>query len=121
MQTNFEEVLTRVTDFLKSEAKTETVIGKEFTLGEFTCVPVIRVGLGFGYGSGEGEDDKKGHGAGSGAGAGIGIEPLGFLVSRGAEISFVPSRSSKGLAAAFEKMPDVLEKFLTTKEQASAN
>jgi hypothetical protein len=31
MQTNFEEVLTKVTDFLKSEAKTETVIGKEFS------------------------------------------------------------------------------------------
>ena len=121
MQTNFDEVLSKVTDFLKSEAKTETVIGKEFTLGEFTCVPVIRVGLGFGYGGGEGEDATKGHGGGSGAGAGIGIEPLGFLVARGAEISFVPSRSSKGLAAAFEKMPDVLEKFLAGKEKVAAN
>ena len=121
MTTNFDEVLTKVTDFLKSEAKTETVIGKEFTLGEFSCVPVIRVGLGFGYGGGEGEDEKKSHGGGSGAGAGIGVEPLGFLVTRGAEISFVPSRSSKGLAAAFEKMPDVLEKFLAGKEKASTN
>ena len=121
MLTNFEEVLTKVTDFLKSEAKTETVIGKEFTLGEFTCVPVIRVGIGFGYGGGEGEDDKKSHGAGSGAGAGIGVEPLGFLVARGAEISFVPSRNTKGLAAAFEKMPDVLEKFLAGREKVSTN
>jgi uncharacterized spore protein YtfJ len=121
MQTNFEEVLTKVTDFLKSEAKTETVIGKEFTLGEFSCVPVIRVGLGFGYGGGEGEDDKKSHGGGSGAGAGIGVEPLGFLVTRGAEISFVPTRNSKGLAAAFEKMPDVLEKFLAGKDTAGTN
>lgn len=121
MQTNFDEVLTKVTDFLKSEAKTETVIGKEFKLGEFTCVPVIRVGLGFGYGGGEGEDEKKAHGGGSGAGAGIGVEPMGFLVARGTEISFVPSRSSKGLAAAFEKMPDVLEKFLASKEMAGKN
>lgn len=121
MQTNFEEVLTKVTDFLKSEAKTETVIGKEFTLGEFSCVPVIRVGLGFGYGGGEGEDDKKSHGGGSGAGAGIGVEPLGFLVTRASEISFVPTRNSKGLAAAFEKMPDVLEKFLAGKETAATN
>ena len=121
MQTNFEEVLTKVTDFLKSEAKTETVIGKEFSLGEFTCVPVIRVGLGFGYGGGEGEDDKKSHGGGSGAGAGIGVEPLGFLVTRGTEISFVPTRNSKGLAAAFEKMPDVLEKFLAGKDKVGTN
>lgn len=121
MQTNFEDVLTKVTDFLKSEAKTETVIGKEFSLGEFTCVPVIRIGLGFGYGGGEGEDDKRGHGGGSGAGAGIGIEPMGFLVARGAEISFVPSRNSKGLSAAFEKMPEVLEKYLAGKEKPAAN
>jgi uncharacterized spore protein YtfJ len=121
MQTNFEEVLSKVTDFLKTEAKTETVIGKEFKLGEFTCVPVIRVGLGFGYGGGEGEDEKKAHGGGSGAGAGIGIEPLGFLVTRASEISFVPSRNSKGLSAAFEKMPDVLEKFLSGKEKVNVN
>jgi uncharacterized spore protein YtfJ len=121
MQTNFEEVLAQVTGFLKSEAKTETVVGKEFKLGEFTCVPVIRVGLGFGYGGGEGEDQTKAHGGGSGAGAGIGIEPMGFLVSRGADISFVPAKHSKGLAAAFEKMPDVLEKFLEFKEEVPAN
>ncbi|MBL7825593.1 MAG: GerW family sporulation protein [Saprospiraceae bacterium] len=122
MTTNFEEVLTKVTDFLKSEAQTETVIGKEFTLGEFTCVPVIRVGLGFGYGGGEAEDDKKAHGGGSGAGAGIGIEPMGFLVARGAEINFVPSRNSKGLAAAFEKLPDILDKYLAGKQiEAAAN
>lgn len=117
MQTNFDDVLTKVTDFLKSEAKTETVVGEEFILGEFTCVPVIRVGLGFGYGGGEGKDEKKGQGGGSGAGAGIGIEPLGFLATRGSEISFIPSKNSKGLAAAFEKMPDVLEKYLAGKEK----
>ena len=121
MQTNFDEVLTKVTDFLKNEAKTETVIGKEFKLGEFTCVPVIRIGLGFGYGGGEGADQNKSHGGGSGAGAGIGLEPLGFMVTRKSEISFIPTRSSKGLAAAFEKMPDILEKFLDEKEKVSAN
>ncbi|MCB9330884.1 MAG: sporulation protein [Lewinellaceae bacterium] len=120
MKEKVEEVLSKVTDFLKTEAKTETVIGKEFKLGEFTCVPVIRMGLGFGYGGGEGGDTKQGHGEGSGAGAGIGIEPLGFLVTRGAEISFVPAKNSKGLSAAFEKMPDVLEKFIESREKAPA-
>lgn len=117
MQANFDDVLVKVTEFLKTEARTETVVGKEFKLGEFTCVPVVRVGLGFGYGGGEGGDEKHAHGEGSGAGAGIGIEPLGFLVSRGSEISFVPSRTSHGLSAAIEKMPDVLEKFMATKSK----
>ena len=112
MQANFDEVLTRVTDFLKSEAKTETVIGKEFKLGEFTCVPVIRVGMGMGFGSGEGGDAKSVKGEGGGGGAGFGIEPMGFLVTHGAEISFVAAKTSKGLSAAFEKMPDILEKYL---------
>ncbi|MCF8244977.1 MAG: sporulation protein [Saprospiraceae bacterium] len=117
MKTNFDEVLSKVTEFLKTEARTETVVGKEFKLGEFTCVPVIRVGLGFGYGAGEGGDEKHAHGEGSGAGAGIGIEPLGFLATHGKEISFVPSRTSHGLSAAIEKIPDVLEKFLAGKEK----
>lgn len=120
MKANFDDVLAKVTDFLKSEAKTETVVGKEFKLGEFSCVPVIRVGLGFGYGGGEGSAEKQGHGEGSGAGAGIGVEPMGFLVSRGAEISFVPSKSSRGLSAAFEKMPEVLEKYFAQKPAESA-
>lgn len=118
---NFEETLTQVTQFLQNEAKTETVVGQEFKLGEFTCVPVIRLGMGFGYGAGEGTDVKQNQGGGSGAGAGMGIEPLGFLVTRGGEISFVPARSSKGLTAAFEKVPDLLEKFLQRKaEETSA-
>lgn len=116
MNTNYEEVLRRLTDFLKSESSTETVIGKEFSLGAFTCVPVIRLGMGFGFGGGEGDmPGQTGHGEGSGAGAGFGIEPMGFLVSKGQEISFVPTRSSKGLAAAFEKMPDLLEKFMSNR------
>lgn len=115
-----EDVLSKVTDFIKSEAKTETVMGKEFTLGEFTCVPVIRLGMGFGYGGGEGEvpNSKSGHGEGAGAGAGMGIEPVGFLATRGGEISFIPARNTKGLSAAFEKIPDLLEKFMATNKKA---
>lgn len=108
-----EEVFEKVTDFLKSEGKTETIIGKEFKLGEFTCVPVISMGIGFGGGSGEGKGNSKGTGEGTGIGgaAGLGMGPVGFLVSRGNEIQFVSTRSSKGLSATFEKLPDLLEKF----------
>lgn len=113
---NLNDMFTKMTDFLKSEAKTETIIGQQFTLGEFTCVPVMSVGLGFGGGGGEGKGKAKnadeGEGIGAGGGAGLGLGPVGFLVARGGEIQFIPTRNTKGLGAAFEKIPDVLEKFL---------
>lgn len=120
MNIQLDDVITKVTDFLKNEAKTETVVGAQFKLGEFTCVPVIRLGLGFGFGGGEGEGDNpksgKGKGEGSGAGAGTGIEPMGFLVTRGDEINFISTKSSKGLSAMFEKAPDILSKYFEKKE-----
>lgn len=122
MSKDINETVNQLTDFLKQEAKTETVVGKEFKLGEFTCVPVMRLGLGLGYGGGEGHDDKKG-GEGMGGGAGFGMDPIGFLVSRGSEISFVPSRHQSGFSKAMERIPDVLEKFVSArgKEKTSAN
>ncbi len=113
---NLTELLDKFTEFLKNEAKTETVIGKEFMLGEFKCVPVIGVGFGFGAGGGEGNSPKAGVGNGVGGGAGMGMGPMGFLVSRGDQIQFIPTRQSKGLSAAFEKVPELLEKYLDKKE-----
>ncbi len=109
MDYNLNEVMGKLTDFLKTEAKTETVIGQQFQLGEFQCVPVIGIGLGLGVGGGE---SKIPSGAGMGGGAGIGMGPLGFLVTKGSEIQFISTRQAKGLSAAFEKLPDLLEKYL---------
>jgi uncharacterized spore protein YtfJ len=117
MEMNFEEMIDRITKFIKSEAKTETVIGQAFQLGDFSCIPVIRVGMGFGTGGGEGDAPKTGHGAGGGAGAGMGIDPIGFLVAHGEQISFVSTKTNKGLAAAFEKVPDLISKFLDTRKE----
>ena len=122
MEPNFEEQLEKITDFMKSEANTKTVIGDQFELGEFTCVPVIRVGLGFGSGGGTGDSPKTGKGGGGGAGAGMGIEPIGFLVTREDQISFVNSSKSGGLAAAFEKVPELIDKMVNkpkSKEKAT--
>ena len=113
---NFEQVIDRIASFIKDEARTETVVGDSFKLGEYDCIPVIRVGLGFGTGGGEGDDEKDRHGTGMGAGAGMGIDPIGFLVSRGDEISFVSTRANKGLASTFEKVPELLSKFLESRE-----
>ncbi|MCB0585722.1 MAG: sporulation protein [Phaeodactylibacter sp.] len=112
MKINLEDLVPKITDFLRSEAKTETVIGKQFQLGEFNCVPVIRLGMGFGSGGGEGDAPQQGHGQGMGLGGGIGIEPIGFLVTRGTEISFISTRTKSSLSNAFDKAPELLEKFL---------
>ena len=113
---NVNDIFGKITEFLKTEAKTETIIGEQFKLGEFTCVPVMSVGMGFGGGGGEGKGNNKkageGEGTGAGAGAGLGIGPVGFLVTKGSDIQFIPTRSSKGLSAAFEKLPELMEKFM---------
>jgi len=124
MAFNIEEAVKQLTDFFKTEAKTETVVGQAFQLGEFNCVPVIKFGIGLGYGSGEGHGDMqgkgKGEGGGGGAGAGMGVEPIGFLTTRGDQISFIPTRTNKGMSAAFEKVPDLLEKMLDKKRTSKA-
>jgi uncharacterized spore protein YtfJ len=115
MDLHLDELLGKITDFMKTEANTDTVIGKEFQLGEFKCVPVIKVGMGFGSGGGEGTETKGNKGEGVGAGAGMGIEPIGFLATKGSEISFIETGKAHGLSAAFEKLPDLIEKIYDNK------
>ncbi len=119
MDMHFDQLVEKVTTFIEHEANSETVIGKPFELGNFKCIPVIRVGIGFGTGGGEGEATKQGHGEGGGAAAGMGIEPLGFLVAQGKEIQFISTKSNKGLSAAFEKVPDLIGKYLDQREKAN--
>jgi len=115
MELHFEELLKQITDFIKTEAKTDTVVGEAFELGEFKCTPVIKVGLGFGSGGGEGFEKKEIKGEGMGAGAGVGIEPIGFLVTKGDEISFLEAGKTHGLAAMFEKVPNMIENLAKTR------
>ena len=112
MELHFEELLKQITDFIKTEANTDTVVGKQFDLGEFKCVPVIKVGMGFGSGGGDTQSKKVTKGEGMGAGAGVGIEPIGFLVTKGDHISFLEAGKTHGLAALFEKVPDLVEKII---------
>ena len=117
MDLHFEELLGKITDFIKSEAKTETVVGEPFELGAFKCVPVIKVGMGFVSGGGEGTESKGKKGEGVGAGAGVGIEPLGFLVTKDNDISFIEAGKAHGLSAAFEKMPEIIEKIANNRNK----
>ena len=118
METNFEQLLDKLSENLKGMASTETILGEEFSIGDFTCRPVIKVGLGFGGGTGEGDDDKhRGKGKGVGAGGGIGVTPVGFLVTKGDDISFLPSDNKKGLQTLLEKAPDLIEKIVDMKQK----
>lgn len=118
MERNFEELLNSISSFIREEAKTETVVGEPFRLGNYDCIPVIRVGMGFGTGSGTGEDERKKAGEGMGAGAGMGIDPIGFLVAKDDEISFISTKSNKGLAATFEKVPELINKYFELQKKS---
>jgi uncharacterized spore protein YtfJ len=118
MEANFEQVLDKVSQNIKEMVKTETIVVEEFQMGEFSCRPVIKVGMGFGGGSGKGDDPKGIHsGTGTGAGAGVGMSPVGFLVAKGTEISFIPATNKKGLSDLFDKVPDLLEKIIEMKHE----
>lgn len=122
MEFKFKEMLTDITHFMENEANAKTVIGASFKLGEFDCVPVIRVGMGFGSGIGERDLPKNEHDEGVGAGVGMGIDPIGFLVTNKEDIRFIPTKSSPGLTKAFEKAPELIEKYFEGKRmEANAN
>ena len=118
MEFNIEELLNKLSEHVGNLARTETVIGEEFKFGDFICKPVIKVGTGFGSGVGSGEHPKmKKKGEHGGAGAGLAIVPLGFLVTKGDEISFIAVDRKRGLTTLFEKVPDLIEKMADMKEK----
>ena len=123
MEFRFKEMLGDITNFMENEANTKTVIGEAFKLGEWECVPVIRVGMGFGGGIGERDLPRSEHDEGVGAGVGMGIDPIGFLVTDKKErIEFIPTKSSPGLTKAFEKAPELIEKYFEGRKlEATAN
>ena len=92
MNTNIKDVADSLTNFLKDEANTGTIVGKEFKLGEFTCVPVMRIGMGLGYGGGEGHEEKKIKAGGEGVGGGAAIP------SRRSDALYLQSQLSQRLS-----------------------
>ncbi|MEZ5069596.1 MAG: spore germination protein GerW family protein [Bacteroidales bacterium] len=117
MEHNAANLLDKISEQVKALANTQTVLGDEFTLGEFHCRPVIKVGTGFGSAAGTGKDPKSStDGGGEGAAAGIGVTPVGFLVSRGGEISFIPSDKKTPLSSLIDQVPNLVEKFADMKK-----
>jgi uncharacterized spore protein YtfJ len=117
MENKVDFLLDKISEHVKEMVKTETIIGEEFKMGEYTCKPVIKVGIGFGSAGGSGNDRHHGEGNGGGAGAGIGISPVGFLASKDGEITFIPAYQKRGLGILADKLPDILEKVMDMKDK----
>ncbi len=120
MKTNFEGIIKEMSELLKNEAKAETIIGKEFKLGQFNCVPVLAIGMGIGGGEGSGESRQRAQGAGGMGGAGIGLSPIGFLVSKNNDIRFITVQAPSAINTAFEKVPDLLTQYFKSRKTEKA-
>ena len=109
---NLEAMISDILGNLKSIAKTETIIGEEFKLGEYSCRPVMKVNLGIGGGGAEGDKEKEGKGVAGGSGGGVNVEPVGFLAAHGDEIKFINSAGKRmDMSKLFEKMPEIVDKL----------
>ncbi len=117
MNLGFEDLTTKVLEQLKTIAKSETVIGQHFNIGDFTCVPVVKINLGFGSGGGSGEAQKQGKGSGSGIGGGINIVPVAFLVAKGDTIQLLSIGKNTIIESVMENLPDIIEKFKNKQEE----
>jgi uncharacterized spore protein YtfJ len=111
MTTTASEIIGKLMEELRSVAKTETILGKEFVVGDFTLIPVSRISLGFGAGGGQGTENKKA-GEGGGGGGGVVVTPIAFVIIKGGEISFQAIRKGGAFDALFEQLPEMVEKIL---------
>jgi len=109
MSNKLMELLSSILAELKKIATTETVIGEPVKLADKMIVPVTRIMVGFGVGGGEGSSDKQGEGFGGGGGGGARIEPVGFIVIDGKDVSFLPVKPGR-FEGLIEAIPGVISK-----------
>ena len=111
------EIIGKLMEELKAVAKTETILGQEIKVGEFTLIPVSRISLGVGAGGGKGTDNKK-EGEGGGGGGGVMVTPIAFIVIKGGDISFHGIKRGGTLDGLFEHLPEITEKILAKTKEA---
>lgn len=117
METRIEDLLDKVSGHIKDLASTKTILGEEFTLGDYSVRPVIKTATGFGSGGGTGDDPKKKtSGTGTGAGAALAVVPVGFLVAKEGDIQFIGSDRKTALSALLDKMPELVDKVAEMKK-----
>ncbi len=116
MASTASEIIGKLMDELRTVAKTETILGKEIKIGDFTLIPVSKISLGFGAGGGKGTEAKK-EGEGGGGGGGVCVTPVAFVIVKGDEISFQGIKRGVALDALIEKLPELAEKFMGRGEE----
>ena len=114
---NLHELLDRMNALIKSGGNPGGTTGLEFKFGEFTCCPIMAS-------KPSSKKAKKMVGKNmpdviNGNSTKPTTTPIGFLVTRGNEIQFIPTHSPKILAAIMENIPNIMEKF-TNKERKFA-
>lgn len=117
MTTVTSEIIGKLMEELRTVAKTETILGQEIKVGEYSLIPVSRVSLGLGAGGGHGSDSKK-TGEGGGGGGGVVVTPIAFIVSKGEDISFHAIKPGSFMDRIFEQLPGVAEKILSKVQEA---
>jgi uncharacterized spore protein YtfJ len=89
--------LNKLAETVGANANVANAFGEPITRNGVTVVPVARLGFGFGGGAGHQSRDPR-HGVGGGGGGGV--QPVGYIVIRGEEVTFRPISSSlKWIAA----------------------
>jgi len=118
MANKLEELASAIITQLKEIAASDTVIGRQVTLGNKSVVPITRVMVGFGVGGGEGEAKDSKASFGGGAGGGVRVEPVGFIIIEEDRVSFLPTGRTKyeGIIAA---IPDLITKIKDIKDSKS--
>jgi uncharacterized spore protein YtfJ len=113
------EIIGKLMDEFKTVAKTETILGQEIKVGEFTLIPVSKISLGVGAGGGKGSGKQK-EDEGGGGGGGVCITPIAFIVIKGGEISFHGVKQGEAQEGLFEHLPDLTGKILAKVHEAKA-
>lgn len=116
MANKLQELAASIIGEIKQIAASDTVIGKQVTMGNKSVVPVTRVTVGFGVGGGEGERGGTDSGFGGGGGGGVRVEPMGFIIIEEDKVSFLPTGRTKyeGLIAA---IPDLITRIQDFKKE----
>jgi len=113
------EIIGQLMEEFKTVAKTETILGQEIKVGEFTLIPVSKISLGVGAGGGKGSGKQKEE-EGGGGGGGVCITPVAFIVIKGGEISFHGVKQCEAQEGLFEHLPDLTGKILAKVHEAKA-
>jgi uncharacterized spore protein YtfJ len=106
-----ETLINTLLDRFKTIAKTETIIGKEFQVGDFTLIPISKVSLGIVAGGGSGGTKIESKGEGGLGGGGIKIEPIAVIVIKDGEISFHGIKKGNPIETLFEKIPEIADRI----------